>query len=54
MFNFYQLNYNCTDIAEKVLDKCTVPEPYYEHRNDPKYGIVFNYEFIEDTGDYEM
>ncbi len=44
-------NINVSDVAEEILNKCTVNDPEYTNPDDPDYSVVFNYEFIEDTRD---
>ena len=39
------------DVAEEILNKCTVSDPRYQNADDPGYSVVFNYEFVEDTRD---
>ena len=36
-------------MALKVLNKCTVGHPNL-NKNDEIFSVVFNYEFVEDTG----
>ena len=42
---------NLTDVAEEILNKCTVNDPQYQNPDDSAYSVVFNYEFIEDIRD---
>ena len=42
---------NFVDVAEEILNKCTVNDPEYTNPDDPDYCVAFNYEFIEDTRD---
>ena len=42
-----------TDVAEEILNKCTVNDPEYRNPDDEYYCVAFNYEFIEDTRDDE-
>ena len=42
---------NLTDVAEEILNKCTVNDPQYPNPDDSCYSVVFNYEFIEDIRD---
>ena len=39
------------DVAEEILNKCTVHNPDYRNPDDSEYSMAFNYEFIEDTRD---
>ena len=39
------------DVAEEILNKCTVHNPDCRNPDDLEYSVVFNYEFIEDTRD---
>ena len=38
------------DFAEEVLNKCVVSDPN-DNMDGSKYGVLFNYEFIEDFRD---
>ena len=39
------------DVAEVVLNKCTVNDPDIKNLDDQRYRVVYNYEFMEDTKD---
>ena len=39
------------DVAEEILNKCTVNNPDIRNPDDGAYSVVYNYEFIEDTRD---
>lgn len=39
-----------TDVAEEILNKCMVADPNYKNIDDSNYSVIYNYEFIEDTG----
>lgn len=43
--------FSLTDVAEEILNKCTVNDPEYTNPDDLDYCVAFNYEFIEDTRD---
>lgn len=47
----YNIIANFTDVAEEILNKCTVNDPDIQNIDDADYCVAFNYEFIEDTRD---
>lgn len=42
------------DVAEEILNKCTINDPQYQNLDDTAYSVVFNYEFVEDTRDDDI
>lgn len=38
-----------SDVAEIILNKCTVSRPDIKNPDDDRYRVVYNYEFMEDT-----
>ena len=43
--------YYDAEIAEEILNRCTVNNPKIQNFDDHDYTVVFNYEFIEDARD---
>ena len=38
-----------SDVAEIILNKCTVSDPDIKNLDDERYSVAYNYEFMEDT-----
>ena len=38
------------DVAQMILDNCSVCDPHYENLSDNDCTLIYNYEFMEDTG----
>ena len=45
------MTYDLADVAEIVLNKCTVSDPEVKNPDDDRYSVIYNYEFIEDQKD---
>ena len=39
------------EVAKIVLDKCVVEGPHMDEPQDVDYGVVYNYEYIDDYRD---
>ena len=50
---YYAIIWTFADVAEEILNKCTVSDPRYKNPDDEFYSVVFNYEFVEDARDDE-
>ena len=46
--------FNIPDLAETILNKCTVNDPNIKNPYDVRYEVLYNYEFIEDTNDSHL
>ena len=48
------INSHDADVAEEILNKCTVNHPYYQNPDNEYYCVAFCYEFLEDAKDKEQ
>ena len=48
------INYHDADVAEEILNKCTMNDPGYPNPDDEDYSVAFCYEFLEDARDKEQ
>ena len=48
------INSHDADVAEEILNKCTMNNPDYSNPDDKRYSVAFCYEFLEDAKDKEQ
>ena len=48
------INSHDADVAEEILNKCTMNNPFRPSPDDENYSVAFCYEFLEDAKDKEQ